>query len=143
MARISRVFGRRLICFSIAFAKTEKTHRNLSVRYGPCLVWLPGSDSNQQPSGYKRPSIAAGLGLSHLPRKLRESGAKTRLIGKGSSSSSLCTFLLTKNPYLPYSAGFAQDYPQAKLRTSLNSPDFPICLTAESCIWDGFYDALF
>jgi len=29
--------------------------------------WLPGLDSNQQPCGYKCPSVSKGLGLSHHP----------------------------------------------------------------------------
>ena len=28
------------------------------------IAWLPGQDSNLQPSGYKLPDISTGLGLS-------------------------------------------------------------------------------
>jgi hypothetical protein len=41
-------------------------------------VWLLGQDSNLEPSGYKRPEISSGLGLSHRPFRrsgLRASGA--------------------------------------------------------------------
>jgi hypothetical protein len=40
--------------------------------------WLPGTDSNCRPSGYKCPGISTRLGLSHHPSKiqgLRVSGA--------------------------------------------------------------------
>jgi hypothetical protein len=45
-----------------------------------CLVdfWLPGTDSNRRPSGYKYPDISTRLGLSHHPSLtsgLRVSGA--------------------------------------------------------------------
>jgi len=45
-----------------------------------CLIafWLPGTDSNRRPSGYKCPDISIRLGLSHHPSPtsgLRVSGA--------------------------------------------------------------------
>jgi len=33
--------------------------------------WLLGQDSNLQPSGYKRPKISSGLGLSLHPSRFR------------------------------------------------------------------------
>jgi hypothetical protein len=37
--------------------------------------WLLGQDSNLQPSGYKRPGISPGLGLSLHPARIRAEGA--------------------------------------------------------------------
>ena len=38
-----------------------------SLKIGPWMIWLPGTDSNCRPSGYKCPDISTRLGLSHHP----------------------------------------------------------------------------
>ncbi len=45
---------------------SEKLALPASQPYQPSLsiAWLPGQDSNLQPSGYKPPDISTGLGLS-------------------------------------------------------------------------------
>ena len=58
-------------------------------------IWLPGTDSNRRPSGYKCPDISTRLGLSHHPSHipgLRVSGASPGTVRSTSRSSSLCTF---------------------------------------------------
>lgn|GEM_PF-3421017 len=62
-------------------------------------------------------------------RPRRVSGA-VRAYWLRSSSLSLCTFPLT---HYPHSASFAQGDPPTKVRASLNSPDFSIPISRESC----------
>ena len=63
----------------------------------PTLIypWLPGTDSNRRPSGYKCPGISTRLGLSHHPSHMFGvwvSGASPGVFRSTSRSSSLCTF---------------------------------------------------
>ncbi len=75
--------------------------------------WLLGQDSNLQPSGYKRPEISLGLGLSHRPSRLRGDGAPGASPGpfRGTSvRSSLCTFP-TRQGRLGLGSGLPASHP--------------------------------
>jgi len=58
-------------------------------------MWLLGQDSNLEPSGYKRPGISSGLGLSLHPLQQTEGGCRALPLSAAqgtSKRSSLCTF---------------------------------------------------
>jgi len=70
------------------------------------LAWLPGRDSNPQPSGYENSRYFYRARTISSPRCRRGAGRFQDLLVWGSSFLSLCTSL----PTTASSAGFAQDY---------------------------------
>jgi len=99
------------------------------------LDWLPGTDSNCRPSGYKCPDISTRLGLSHHPSQflgLRVSGASPPEFTRRVRAEALVSAPSLNSHY----SGLGSGLPFSTTRggqASLNSPDFSTTISRGSC----------
>jgi len=98
--------------------------------------WLPGTDSNRRPSGYKCPGISTRLGLSHHPSpklELRVSGASPPSLSRRVRAEALVSApsLNNDNPGLGSGLPF---FTCREGQASLNSPDFSTTISRGSCV---------
>jgi site-specific DNA recombinase len=110
-----------------------------AVRTGGILTalgsWLPGTDSNCRPSGYKCPDISTRLGLSHHPSQflgLRVSGASPPGFTRRVRAEALVSAPSLNIIY----SGLGSGLPFSTTRggqASLNSPDFSTTISRGSC----------
>jgi|GEM_PF-6994989 len=114
--------------------------RNQKLRWGqsgwPLLnLWLPGTDSNCRPSGYKCPDISTRLGLSHHPSQflgLRVSGASPPGLTRRVRAEALVSAPSLNSHYSGLGSGLPFSTTSGG-QASLNSPDFSTTISRGSC----------
>jgi hypothetical protein len=121
--------------FSPSLIPIPKKARPFSIDRALEFTWLPGTDSDRRPSGYKCPDISTRLGLSHHPSRIlgaRVSGASPPSFSRRVraealvSAPSLNSYGLGLGSGLPFSAS-------SEGQASLNSPDFSTTISHGSC----------
>ena len=99
------------------------------------IYWLPGTDLNRRPSGYKCPDISTRLGLSHHPSRIlgmRVSGASPPSLPRRVRAEALVSAPSLNSD----SSGLGSGLPfstSSEGQASLNSPDFSTTISRGSC----------
>jgi len=93
--------------------------------------WLLGQDSNLEPSGYKRPRVSSGLGLSHHPFRPADIGC--RALPPASPGVRAFALVSAPSPSHRDGAWLRVALSAQGGRVSLNSPDSSTTIPRGSC----------